>query len=56
MIKQNRKPDIKPENIKPTDCEITLFCLVCNSNGSGICKEYKKPVPKLKMSAIEWPK
>lgn len=39
------------------DCDsISIACVVCDENKAGFCSVVNKNVPKLKMSAIDWPK
>lgn len=35
---------------------IGVWCVTCPMNKNGQCEKHNKPVPKLKQSAIEWPK
>jgi hypothetical protein len=50
----------RPRKINPvetdTACTISLFCIVCEYNKHGHCERLKIDVPKLKQSAVEWPK
>ena len=38
------------------DKAIDIPCVVCYINDKGFCRIKNKHVPKLKASAIEWPK
>ena len=42
------------ENCKKTGRSI--ICIACPDNKNGHCEVIKKDVPKLKSSAVEWPK
>jgi hypothetical protein len=47
------------ENLMKEEKSTCLFsslrCIICEKNEAGYCKEINKAVPKLKMSAVDWP-